>query len=75
MNLETVFQYLDKLDSGVVDVDLFLDYLVPRLNALKQNILKAMYYTIQRNIGLVSKKVSLLPLEENNSKVLPFRSI
>jgi hypothetical protein len=52
-NLDVIFEYLDRLDTGLIDVDLFLEYLVPRLSDLKKNILKAMYYTIQSNLGLI----------------------
>jgi hypothetical protein len=39
----------------MIDVDLFLEYLVPRLNSVKINILKAMYYTIQGYLGSLGK--------------------
>lgn len=53
--MDIIFQYMDRLDTKQINVDMFFDYLIPRLNQIKQNVIKSMYYTIQRKIGSIGE--------------------
>lgn len=44
---------------------MFLEYLVPRLGTLKESIIKSMFYTIQKNLGLVGRPLGFVWLTED----------